>query len=608
MTWNEALGWTLLHFLWEGALIAAFLAGALALVRNANARVRYAASCAAMAAMLAAAAATFVSLRTTALPESMTPALSGTILVQEVRAIDAGFRAAAVRPSLSATASAYLPALVWGWLAGVIALSVRAAAGWAMAERFARRHTWRAEAIWEERLAALARRLRVSAPVRLMVSGLAEVPGVVGWWRPVVLIPASLFSGLSSAQIDALLAHEMAHIRRHDYLFNLLQTAVETLFFYHPAVWWVSRKIREERENCCDDLAVDVCGNVVDYVRALADLEQMRRSVSRFAMAASGGSLLSRIQRLLGVQPSVIRVRSSWLAGTGAVATLLAAGLAVNGLAWQSKSETGATSQTPAPAATPQSESNTQQGNPEIETRNARPEPPQADVEAERVRADLERLQQEAERRNAETGELDEEGRRLNQEFEQLNAQIRQLTEAKIRARLQQQQMLLVQAAAQLQQAAQAAQPGQPQSKPGWLDQIEAEGYRNLTVDQLIRLKESGVTGEYIRQVRSAGLQPSLEEWPRLREHGVTADYINEMKQAGLQNLTLNDVVRLREHGASPAWVREIQSAGFPNLSINDILRLREHGVTPESARDARSRLPNLTVDQLVRLKEHGIF
>src|SRR5205814_4150217 len=125
----------------------------------------------------------------------------------------------------------------------------------------------------------------------------AQVPAVVGWVRPIVLVPASVFTGLTAEQIEALLAHELAHVRRHDYLINLLQTVTETLFFYHPAVWWVSRAIRNERENCCDDLAVEICGNTLAYVRALTDLEQMRQGMPRLAMAADGGSLLSRVQR-----------------------------------------------------------------------------------------------------------------------------------------------------------------------------------------------------------------------------------------------------------------------------------------------------------------------
>src|SRR6185369_12620027 len=121
-----------------------------------------------------------------------------------------------------------------------------------------------------------------------------------GWMRPAILLPASTLSGLSVAQIEAILAHELAHIRRHDYIVNLLQCVIETLLFYHPAVWWVSRRVRDERELCCDDMAVQAVGDRVGYARALCELERLRAATPQLAMAANGGSLLTRIARLLG--------------------------------------------------------------------------------------------------------------------------------------------------------------------------------------------------------------------------------------------------------------------------------------------------------------------
>jgi hypothetical protein len=135
----------------------------------------------------------------------------------------------------------------------------------------------------------LIRRLQVARPVRLYLSTIAEVPIVIGWLRPYILLPVSAVTGLGESQLGAILAHELAHIRRHDYLANLLQNAVETLLFYHPAVWWVSRWIRQEREHCCDDLAVEICGDVMVYAGALAQLEELRGGVSEPALAAAGG-------------------------------------------------------------------------------------------------------------------------------------------------------------------------------------------------------------------------------------------------------------------------------------------------------------------------------
>ena len=157
--------------------------------------------------------------------------------------------------------------------------------------------------------------------MRLLESTRVDVPTVIGWLTPVVLLPASALAGLTPQQIEAILAHELAHIRRHDYLVNLLQTLVETLLFYHPAVWWLSRRIRVERENCCDDLAVSLCGDPVAYAAALADLEELRSSNRTLALAATGGSLLQRVRRLLGA-PSHAGRAPGWLAAGLAVMVL----------------------------------------------------------------------------------------------------------------------------------------------------------------------------------------------------------------------------------------------------------------------------------------------
>ena len=125
------------------------------------------------------------------------------------------------------------------------------------------------------------------------------VPVIVGHLKPVIVLPAAALSGLSPAHLEAVIAHELAHVRRHDYLVNLAQTVIETLLFYHPAVWWVSPHVRVAREHCCDDLAVTVCRSRHEYVRALLDLEELRDATPALALGATDGSLLARGRRLL---------------------------------------------------------------------------------------------------------------------------------------------------------------------------------------------------------------------------------------------------------------------------------------------------------------------
>jgi len=210
---------------------------------------------------------------------------------------------ATVPRQFAASLAPWLPWVSLAWLGGVVLVSVRHFGGWVGVQRLRWVGTTEVAADLTDRARRLMDRMRISRPVRILQSGLTELPIVVGWLRPVVLLPAGLLTGLSPRQLEAILAHELAHVRRYDYLINLLQTAIETLLFYHPAVWWLSRRIRIEREHCCDDVAVDVCGNNVDYAEALAAVEQRRAAALAMAIGGRGrvSTALVRVRRVLGI-------------------------------------------------------------------------------------------------------------------------------------------------------------------------------------------------------------------------------------------------------------------------------------------------------------------
>jgi uncharacterized protein (TIGR03435 family) len=325
----QSLGWALLHFVWQGAVLAALFLVANALTRRSQARLRYALGCMVMLLMSAVFVATIF--RSELFQAPAAPAQGdGDVVVSNTNAAPAAGAVVTgggtVLPGPDAPAwysAAVLPGwVVCLWLAGVSGLSMFTAGGWLRVRRLRRRGIEPAEAAWIAKLESLMLQLHVSRPVRLYGSAIAQVPTVIGWLRPCILLPVCAIMGLDEAQLQAVLAHELAHIRRYDYLVNLLQNAVETLLFYHPAVWWVSRKIREEREHCCDDAAVAVCGDVMVYAGALAQLEELRGSISGPALAATGGDLLARIRRIAG-QEATGRERIpgsvSWTLGVGLV-------------------------------------------------------------------------------------------------------------------------------------------------------------------------------------------------------------------------------------------------------------------------------------------------
>lgn len=320
----QALAWALVHFVWQGAAIGLVSYVAFRVVRT-SASARYAIGVGALVAMLIAPVATFLILANE--PAASVPSrasLAGDVAVVipagpgTVLNLDLGGPAPRLRVEPD-----WLALTVLLWLAGVAFFSLRLVGGWIVARRFA----WRAVHPASDRIQVLARqladRLAVHRAVAILQSSAVAVPVMLGWLKPTIVLPVAALSGLSPMQMEALLAHELAHVRRHDYLVNLLQSVAEALLFYHPAVWWLSRRVRAERELCCDDLAVGVCDRLV-YATALTDLAAL--ASPRLALGATDGDLLSRVRRILGHDDDGPAVRSGVMP---VLALALVAGIAV---------------------------------------------------------------------------------------------------------------------------------------------------------------------------------------------------------------------------------------------------------------------------------------
>jgi len=325
----NTLGWTLVHFLWQGTVIAILLKGVNLLSNNAN--VRYGFSCFALSFVIAAPILTFSWLYTpkafiqhtypivepmTQSDRSIEPINIHTHTSPPIKSINSNKpQSKTITPTLQPTVQSqptwpqqitdiFNQNLTWFvclWLFGVVLLSLRLLYIWLHTQHLKYNYIQPVHKDWENLFIHLLNRLKIRQTVRLLESTIAQSPMVIGWFKPVILIPTSAFLGLTPQQIETILVHELAHIRRYDYLINLLQTLVETVLFYHPAVWWISRQMRIEREHCCDDFALKTCGNAITYAQALTQLETHRHLP---AVAASDGSLRQRIQRILSDQPT----------------------------------------------------------------------------------------------------------------------------------------------------------------------------------------------------------------------------------------------------------------------------------------------------------------
>ncbi|MCX6633903.1 MAG: GWxTD domain-containing protein [Acidobacteria bacterium] len=303
-----ALGRALAHSLWQGAALAAILA----LVNwRLGARARYGAACTALVVLL-------VSFVVTAVVCYDAPAL-GTFVYAPAAGVSRVF------VNVSGTGVDWIPWLAPLWAAGVMLMSFRLAVGWLGARRLVRLAGPPLPSRWQQVALSLAAKMRVRPAFRLLESARVAGPAVIGWLRPAILVPAGALCGLSAEQLEAVLAHELAHLARRDALVNLLESVAEVALFYHPAVWWISSRIRREREHCCDDLAVAVCGSARLYAGALLRLEEARPARRALVFAAHDGDLVARIRRLLApARAERVEWRSalSWLAGLLVVATL----------------------------------------------------------------------------------------------------------------------------------------------------------------------------------------------------------------------------------------------------------------------------------------------
>jgi ankyrin repeat protein/beta-lactamase regulating signal transducer with metallopeptidase domain len=328
--WMDQLGWVLIHFLWQGALIGCVASILAALLRRSSAQIRYLVLCGALLACGLAPCLTWIGLSENVpvhigQPASLKIESAGPTATTASFVKPAPIEAPAALPtealvhsnwslqSFSRAIDTALPYLVVFWCLGVIILSLRLVFGWIQLRAICRSGIPVLDKGWVDRLAVLSAQMGIRRAILLLESARVEVPTVMGWLKPVLLVPAAFFTSLPPNQIEAILAHELAHIRRHDYLVNLVQIVIETLLFYHPAVWWISRALRQERENCCDDIALQIVGDKITYATALATLEESRSLPMAITLAVTGGSLLHRIRRIVGVNNRRVAAWPLWV-------------------------------------------------------------------------------------------------------------------------------------------------------------------------------------------------------------------------------------------------------------------------------------------------------
>jgi TonB family protein len=335
------LGWTLMHFLWQGAVAGVLFGVSLAAAGNASAQTRYRLAFTFLLLLAALPVATFIWLS----PNSAASALSAETIDQAAPLLTVTLAAPAL--DWQTFIQPWLPLAVLIWAVGVAFMTGRLLIEWRNVRLLTRLDVSPLTSAWEHRVRRLIGSLGVRTAVRALQSSRVHVPMVVGWLRPVILVPVSAMSGLTTWQLELILMHELAHVRRYDHLVNLLQVVIETLLFYHPVVRWVSRVMREEREHCCDDLVVSRSGDALAYARALTELAGVQTLSLQTSVASDGGQLLARIRRLVGVRRPP-RVAAHWSIGVmlATVAVSVSGLLQPQGLGISEADEAGSTAPT----------------------------------------------------------------------------------------------------------------------------------------------------------------------------------------------------------------------------------------------------------------------
>ena len=663
---TTALGWTLIHFCWQATAIALLYRLADAALSKAHSHVRYVAALAALFSMLAAAGATLAweSTRTANERVALTawhnaqdvPTLRGSAPVASTgEAVEVFYDPGT--PILSAARNAALSelrrdmraAIPWldaMWLLGVLCLSVRTIGGWWLIQRLRGTSLARVPAYAQESFARLALRFGIRRPLDLRISQRISSPLAMGILRSVVLLPASALTSLTPEQLEVVLAHELAHIRRADYLWNMLQTMIETLFFFHPAVWWVSRNLREQRELCCDDAALECCSDPLTYATALLCLEEERTSRFRLALALDGhqsGSLRARIARILDEAPQGRRdVAPFSLLGVCALLglVLLSAPRLFADLYPLDTTTKDQTSATPLLAATVVAAPHASKtaGDPSGNGSGSGKGNSAGEGKASCTRQE------------SPSGECASSGSGSSASAQratttvsrtrialQTSVIVAQSTPAPAVAPVAPPAPLATPAPAACVVAApavlaiapnavtsahemtlviappapyvtlQAADAEKNTSKADYIDQMRAAGY-NVDLDKYMAMKIQGVTPEFARSMAATGFgKPTADELIAMKIHGVSPSEVAELKAAGINPGNYQDLITYRIFRVTPEFVAGMKSAGFSNISAKKLVELRIQGVTPEFAKSTKQQWPDATVDQMVQLRIFNI-
>jgi bla regulator protein BlaR1 len=534
----RAVCWTLLHSLWQGLIFAVVAGVVLVLTKKSGASLRYNLLCGGLCLFLAVSGYTFY--------RQLVPAGAGmrgvasTAAMVNGRAGEAAEGGADLAATIGAghtlrsgidalvgyfNRNASLVVLIWFMV--FVARFVQLLSGWVYTQRIRHYQTRPAPADWQERLARLLEKLRITRPVSLLESALVKVPVVVGALKPIILVPMGMLAGLPPEQVESILLHELAHIRRRDYLFNLVQHVVDTVFFFNPALIWVSSLIRAERENCCDDVAIRETKSRRRLIEALVSFHEYEQSAQGYALgfAAQESQVVRRVKRI------VDKTNHSLNAGER---VLLMGGLMVMCAAFATiKAGRG---QAAAPVVT---------------MRQTTVVKPAAKIVDTTIKPVIKEAQAPTRVRIA--AAKDTVSPVEDDPFSHLT--VDQIIECRDHG-----------------------------VTPGFIADFKKMGYKHISIDRAIELKDHGVSTDFIAGFIAAGYdRVSLDQALELRDHGVSVEFIRDLHGLGFANISLEKATELVDHGVTIDFITSWQKKTGKLLELDDYIKLRDAGISPRS-------------------------
>jgi beta-lactamase regulating signal transducer with metallopeptidase domain len=595
--------WSVLLSLWLGLIVALVAGIIMVLSKKAHSALRYNLLCSLVILFLAVSGYTFYrQLHITVAEEpginNINPA-TGIKAAGGIAPLTAPQNASHILQngivSLEQYFNTHASLVVITWFIIFLARFVKVLSGLVYAQWIRHYQTSPAPPEWRRRLAQLLDKLQIKRSVSLLESAIVKIPVVVGVLKPVILVPLGMLAQLSPGQVESILIHELAHIRRRDYLFNLVQHLVDTVFFFNPALIWVSSLIRGERENCCDDIAIRETRSRRQFVEALVSFHEYTRSVQGYALyfAAKENQVVQRVKRIVNRKNHSLNAGERVLLMGGLMAFSVAF-ITINGSRAplpQRKaviSASGATVKGSSRAVNPSepvtslpATASSSTSVPTRKTSNANdngngnfvpaapvlitPPAPARDTQPDQDWP-----------RESSLVELREDLWALGFHHFSVDKLI-QCQQHGVRA--------------------------------DFISELKKMGYTDISLDKAIQLKDHGVSPEYIQEIKEMGYPDiTLDKATELRDHGVSSYFISGFKNIGYNRITLERAQELRDHGVSAEYISNIRQLGFPNLSLDKAQELRDHGVTSEFIAAFKKKTGVLLeIDDYIKLRDSGI-